>query len=187
MWKRKANAQPTCNRRAHSEQFKREAVKLAFDQQLSVAEAARNRGIHPSGLIRVPSQNTCRTASSSKMLRIASGWRNHLPLDAGGLALLGCRARYALARPRGKACLSPSSCVLHHTPPYFCLELFPSREVRASGVAGRTTQEQELPHKRSARGQRCNRRASRRPKRGSAAAARPLVWARLPLSRDRYA
>ena len=117
--------------------------------------------------------------------RLAGGYR--LPLDAGGLALLGCRARYALARSCGKACLSPSSCVLHHTPPYFCLELFPSREVRASGVAGRTTQEQELPHKRSARGQRCNRRASRRPKRGSAAAARPLVWARLPLSRVRYA
>ena len=32
----------------HSEEFKREAVKLVYDQQLSVAEAARNLGIHPN-------------------------------------------------------------------------------------------------------------------------------------------
>lgn len=46
MAKRKAKAKPTGRRRKHSEEFKREAVKLVFDQQLSVAEAARNLGIH---------------------------------------------------------------------------------------------------------------------------------------------
>ena len=33
-------------RRSHSEEFKREAVKLVTDQGYSVAEAARNLGIH---------------------------------------------------------------------------------------------------------------------------------------------
>ncbi len=42
----KAKAKPQRKRRSHSEEFKREAVKLVFDQQLSVAEAARNLGIH---------------------------------------------------------------------------------------------------------------------------------------------
>ena len=46
MAKRKAKAKPTRRRRKHSEEFKREAVKLVFDQQLSVAEAARNLGVH---------------------------------------------------------------------------------------------------------------------------------------------
>ncbi len=41
MSKRNTNSQPKCKRRAHSEKFKREAVKCVFDQQLSVAEAAR--------------------------------------------------------------------------------------------------------------------------------------------------
>ena len=35
-------------RRRHSEEFKREAVKLVHDEHLSVAEAARNLGIHPN-------------------------------------------------------------------------------------------------------------------------------------------
>ena len=48
MAKRKAKAKPRRKRRTHSEEFKREAVKLVFDQQLSVAEAARNLGIHPN-------------------------------------------------------------------------------------------------------------------------------------------
>ena len=46
MAKRKPKAKPKRKRRMHSEEFKREAVKLVFDQQLSVAEAARNLGIH---------------------------------------------------------------------------------------------------------------------------------------------
>ena len=46
MAKRKPKAKPKRKRRTHSEEFKREAVKLVFDQQLSVAEAARNLGIH---------------------------------------------------------------------------------------------------------------------------------------------
>ena len=48
MSKRKSQAKRTRARRKHSEEFKREAVKLIFDQQLSVAEAARNLGIHPN-------------------------------------------------------------------------------------------------------------------------------------------
>ena len=39
---------PKRKRRKHSEEFKREAVKLVSDQQLSVAAAARNLGIHPN-------------------------------------------------------------------------------------------------------------------------------------------
>jgi transposase len=35
-------------RRRHSEEFKREAVKLVHDEHLSVTEAARNLGIHPN-------------------------------------------------------------------------------------------------------------------------------------------
>ena len=48
MAKRKARPKPNRKRRTHSEEFKREAVKLVFEQQLSVAEAARNLGIHPN-------------------------------------------------------------------------------------------------------------------------------------------
>ena len=48
MSKRKSQSKPKRTRRRHSEEFKREAVKLVFDQQLSVAEAARNLGIHPN-------------------------------------------------------------------------------------------------------------------------------------------
>ena len=46
MTNRKSKSTPKRRRRKHSEEFKREAVKLVFDQQLSVAEAARNLGIH---------------------------------------------------------------------------------------------------------------------------------------------
>ena len=46
MTRRKAKSTPKRKRRRHSEEFKREAVKLVFEQQLSVAEAARNLGIH---------------------------------------------------------------------------------------------------------------------------------------------
>ena len=48
MAKRKSKAKATRNRRSHSEEFKREAVKLLQEQQLSLAEAARNLGIHPN-------------------------------------------------------------------------------------------------------------------------------------------
>ena len=48
MAKRKAQSKPKRRRRRHSEEFKREAVKLVFDQNLSVSEAARNLGIHPN-------------------------------------------------------------------------------------------------------------------------------------------
>jgi len=46
MAKRKAKPSPKRKRRTHSEEFKREAVKLLTEQSLSVAEAARNLGIH---------------------------------------------------------------------------------------------------------------------------------------------
>ena len=48
MAKRKSKLATKRKRRTHSEEFKREAVKLVFDQQLSVSEAARNLGIHPN-------------------------------------------------------------------------------------------------------------------------------------------
>ena len=48
MAKRKARPKPKRKRRKHSEEFKREAVKLVLEQNLSVAEAARNLGIHPN-------------------------------------------------------------------------------------------------------------------------------------------
>ena len=46
MARRKAPSKPKRRRRTHSEEFKREAVKLLVDQQQSVAEVARNLGIH---------------------------------------------------------------------------------------------------------------------------------------------
>ncbi len=46
MAKRRAKSESKRRRRKHSEEFKREAVKLVFDQEMSVAEAARNLGIH---------------------------------------------------------------------------------------------------------------------------------------------
>ena len=44
----KRSSKPKRKRRTHSDEFKREAVKLALGQQLSIAEAARNLGIHPN-------------------------------------------------------------------------------------------------------------------------------------------
>ena len=50
MTKRKATSKPKSKqtRRSHSDEFKREAVKLVSDQQVSIAEAARNLGINPN-------------------------------------------------------------------------------------------------------------------------------------------
>ena len=48
MTKGKGKRNPRRKRRSHSEEFKREAVKLVFDQQLSIAETARNLGLHPN-------------------------------------------------------------------------------------------------------------------------------------------
>ena len=50
MSKRKSKPKPKRQRRKHSEEFKREAVKLVLDEGLSVAEAARNFGVHASVL-----------------------------------------------------------------------------------------------------------------------------------------
>ena len=52
----KITARPKRRRRIHSEEFKREAVQLIHDAHLSVAEAARNLGIHPN-LLRKWKQN----------------------------------------------------------------------------------------------------------------------------------
>ena len=57
MAKRKAKITPgRKRRRTHSEEFKREAVQLIHDSHLSLAEAARNLGIHPN-LLRKWKQN----------------------------------------------------------------------------------------------------------------------------------
>lgn len=46
MAKRKATSKPKRRRRIHRDEFKREAAKLLGEQQQSVAEVARNWGIH---------------------------------------------------------------------------------------------------------------------------------------------
>ncbi len=46
MTKRKKNQRPARKRRRHSEEFKREAVRMVTDQNLSFAEAARNLDVH---------------------------------------------------------------------------------------------------------------------------------------------
>ena len=48
MAKRKSQTKPQRRRRVHSDEFKREAVRLVLAEQLTVAEAARNLGIHPN-------------------------------------------------------------------------------------------------------------------------------------------
>jgi transposase len=48
MAKRKAKPKPRRPRRSYSEEFKQEAVQLVLEQQMTVAEAARNLGIHPN-------------------------------------------------------------------------------------------------------------------------------------------
>jgi transposase len=48
MSKRKATSKPKRRRRTHSEEFKREAVKLVIEEGLPVTEAARNLGLHPN-------------------------------------------------------------------------------------------------------------------------------------------
>ncbi len=45
-----AKRKPKRKRRTHSDEFKREAVKLVIVEGLSVAEAARNLGIHANVL-----------------------------------------------------------------------------------------------------------------------------------------
>ena len=46
MAKHKGPSKPKRQRRTHSDEFKREAVKLLVEQHQSVAEVARNLGIH---------------------------------------------------------------------------------------------------------------------------------------------
>jgi transposase len=46
MTKRKAVSKPKRRRRTYTDEFKQEAVKLLVEQQQSVAEVARNLGIH---------------------------------------------------------------------------------------------------------------------------------------------
>jgi len=54
-------------RRRHSEEFKREAVKLVTEQGYSLAEAARNLGIH-GNLLRTWKQKFARKAEEDQEL-----------------------------------------------------------------------------------------------------------------------
>ena len=75
MAKRKAKPIAKRGRRKHSEEFKREAVKLVLDQQLSVAEAARNLGIHPNLLRswkrRMEAEDEGKTLTEDERMEIA--------------------------------------------------------------------------------------------------------------------
>ena len=75
MSRRKAKREPKRTRRTHSEEFKREAVKLVFDEQLSVAEAARNLGIHPNLLRswkrRIEAENEDASLTEDERMEIA--------------------------------------------------------------------------------------------------------------------
>ncbi len=75
MSKRKAKSKPRRKHRRHSEEFKREAVKLVLDEQLSVAEAARNLGIHPNLLRnwkqRIESENEDTSLTEDERMEVA--------------------------------------------------------------------------------------------------------------------
>ncbi len=75
MSKRKADTKQKQKRRKHSDEFKREAVKLVFDQQLSVAEAARNLGIHANLLRswkrRIEAETEDRSLTEDERMEIA--------------------------------------------------------------------------------------------------------------------
>ena len=75
MSKRKSQREPKRTRRSHSEEFKQEAVKLVFDQQLSVAEASRNLGIHPNLLRswkrRIEAENDDSSLTEDERMEIA--------------------------------------------------------------------------------------------------------------------
>ena len=75
MAKRKAKPKRRQKRRTHSEEFKREAVKLVTEQELSVAAAARNLGIHPNLLRnwkqRFEAENETDSISEDERMEIA--------------------------------------------------------------------------------------------------------------------
>ena len=62
-------------RRQHSDEFKREAVKLVHDEQLSVTEAARNLGIHPNLLrnwkLRIQAEEEDKTLTEDERMEMA--------------------------------------------------------------------------------------------------------------------
>ena len=75
MTKRKSQTKPNRRRRTHSEEFKREAVKLVVEEGHSVAEAARNLGIH-ANLLRIwkqrfESENEDATLTEDERMEIA--------------------------------------------------------------------------------------------------------------------
>ena len=75
MTKRKSQTKPKRRRRTHSEEFKREAVKLVVEEGHSVAEAARNLGIH-ANLLRIwkqrfESENEDATLTEDERMEIA--------------------------------------------------------------------------------------------------------------------
>jgi transposase len=75
MAKRKAKSKPKQTRRKYTDEFKREAVKLVFEQELSVAEAARNLGIHANLLrnwkLRFEAENEGKSITEDERMEIA--------------------------------------------------------------------------------------------------------------------
>ena len=75
MAKRKAKSMPKQTRRKYTEEFKREAVKLVYEQELSVAEAARNLGIHANLLrnwkLRFEVENEGKSITEDERMEIA--------------------------------------------------------------------------------------------------------------------
>ena len=71
----KRKPKPKQRRRRHSEEFKREAVKLVHDDQMSVAEAARNLGIHPNLLrnwkLRIEAEEEDQTLTEDERMEMA--------------------------------------------------------------------------------------------------------------------
>ncbi len=66
---------PKQRRRRHSEEFKREAVKLVHDEELSVTEAARNLGVHPNLLrnwkLRIDAEEEDQTLTEDERMEMA--------------------------------------------------------------------------------------------------------------------
>ena len=71
----KRKSKPKRPRRKHSEEFKRQAVRHLLDEELSVAEAARNLGIHPNLLRnwkqRIEAENEDASLTEDEQMEIA--------------------------------------------------------------------------------------------------------------------
>lgn len=71
----KRKPKPSQRRRRHSEEFKREAVMLLPDKQLTLAEVARNLGIHPNLLrnwkLRIEAEGEDKDLTEDERMEIA--------------------------------------------------------------------------------------------------------------------